>query len=150
MIKQQLAAIYLILIITLFESCTCLYSYSRKAVEEKGVTGSPYVNVSPNGITDGLNLYRLLEATSHKGADSTIIRSLGSKICFVGTNDTVNSVRVGNWEEFYHPSFSKYIRQERDLLLFMTLEKDSAGQKQRINYQYTLRRRRACSVRISH
>lgn len=150
MIKQQLAAIYFILIITLFESCTCLYSYSRKAVEEKGVTGSHYVNVSPYGINDELSLYRLLQVVNPQGNDSAIIRSLGSKICFVGTTDTVNSVRVGEWEKFYHRSFSKYIRQKRDLLLFITSEKDSAGQKQRIDYQYTLRRGRACSVRIAH
>lgn len=150
MIKQGFFGVLLFSVVTLLGSCTCLYTYSEKLFTENNSSKAPSIDVIPYSVTDELSLYRLPRVVRRVEGDSIIIRSLGSRICFVETTDTVSSVRVDNTERFFHESFSKYIKQGRELFLVLFLEKDSAGQKQMMRQQYILSKGKACAIRLVH
>jgi len=150
MIKQGFFGVFLFSVVTMLGSCTCLYSYSEKLSTANNSSRGPSIAVIPYDITDDLSLYRLPRVARSVEGDSIIIRNLSSKICFVGTTDTVTGVRVDNDERFYHESFSKYIKQGRELFLVLFSEKDSAGQKLMIRQQYILSKGKACAIRLVH
>jgi hypothetical protein len=137
----------------LCNSCTCQYSYfldNTVSPANRYNKSSVYVNVVPNGITNELYYYKLLVAVPYDKSDPRITRSKGSKICFVGTTDTIYSTRVGDSERYSSPTFKKYIRQKKDLVLITSSELDSLGFITTITETYILKRAKTCSFRIAH